>query len=159
MAYKQSICCAKRSQRTKRKNAKKSGFEKQNGFQIVTRPKVRFNIVRTVCTTLLRFALSRFNSLIISFATQKVRHEQKYIQGVILRERQQGERRNCSHHGTSDNQRDCIAVQLQAEHSLNALGREREQGERQGQGGTGHQPYIGQHQGTNHQALPADIRP
>ena len=97
--------------------------------------------------------------MIISFATKKVRHEQKYIQGAVLRERQQGERRNCSHHRTSDNQRDCIAVQLQAEHSLNALGREREQGERQGLEGTGHQPYIGQHQGANHQALPADIRP
>ena len=40
----------------KRENAKKSGFRKQNGFQIVTRPKVRFNIVRTVCIALLRFA-------------------------------------------------------------------------------------------------------
>ncbi len=34
----------------------KSGILKQEGFQIVTRPKVRFNIVRTVCIALLRFA-------------------------------------------------------------------------------------------------------
>lgn len=69
---------------------------------------------------------------------KKVRHEQKHIQGAVLRERQQGERRNRSHHGTGDNQRDCITVQLQAEHSKDTLGREREQGERQGTGSKGH---------------------
>ncbi|RGX46676.1 hypothetical protein DWV24_04875 [Bacteroides thetaiotaomicron] len=40
----------------KRENAKKSGFRKQNGFQIVTSPNVRFNIVCAVCAALLRFA-------------------------------------------------------------------------------------------------------
>ena len=46
--------------------------------------------------------------------------------------------RNRPHHGTGDNQRDCITVQLQAEHSKDTLGREREQGERQGTGSEGH---------------------
>lgn len=40
----------------KRENAKKSGFRKQNGFQIVTRGNVRFNSYRDVCAALLRFA-------------------------------------------------------------------------------------------------------
>jgi len=40
----------------KGKTTMKSGILKQEGFQIVTRPKVRFNIVRTVCIALLRFA-------------------------------------------------------------------------------------------------------
>ena len=41
----------------------------------------------------------------------------------------------------------------------NALGREREQGERQECGSTWYQPCPWQHQGSNHQALPAYIRP
>ena len=73
---------------------------------------------------------------------------------LFLRERQQGERRNCPYHGTHYNQWDCIAVQLQAEHPENALGRKRQE-----QGGTGNQPHIGQYQGANHQALPVYIRP
>ncbi|WP_270439356.1 hypothetical protein [Bacteroides bouchesdurhonensis] len=42
----------------------------------------------------------------------KNEYGKKHIQGSILRERQQGEKRYCPHHGTSDNQRDCGAVQL-----------------------------------------------
>lgn len=60
---------------------------------------------------------------------KKIKHEQKHIQGAVLRERQQGKRRNCPHHGASDNQRDCIAVQLQAEHPESPLGHKGQQGE------------------------------
>lgn len=41
---------------------------------------------QTVCAALF-FCILRFNSLIISFATPKVRYEQNYIQDVALRER------------------------------------------------------------------------
>ena len=59
--------------------------------------------------------VSRSNSLIFNFAN-KNEYDKKYIQSAVLRERQQGERRYCPHHGTSDNQRYCGAVQLQADH-------------------------------------------
>ena len=61
----------------------------------------------------------------------------------ILRERQQGEKRYCPHYGASDNQRDCGAVQLQAECPENALGHQGQPSQRQEQGGTGHQSGIG----------------
>jgi integrase len=57
-----------------------------------------------------------------NFANKKNEYGKKYIQSAVLRERQQGEKRCCPHHGTSDNQRDCGAVQLQAECPENALG-------------------------------------
>ena len=41
---------------------------------------------------------------------------------AVLYERQQGEERNCLHHGTGYNQRDGSAVQLQTEHHKGALG-------------------------------------
>lgn len=53
--------------------------------------------------------------MIFNFAN-KNEYDKKYIQSAVLRERQQGERRYCPHHGTSDNQRYCGAVQLQADH-------------------------------------------
>ena len=56
--------------------------------------------------------LTRSNSLILNFAIKKDEYGKKYIQSAVLRERQQGEERYCPHHGTSDNQRDCGAVQL-----------------------------------------------
>ena len=89
----------------------------------------------------------------------KNEYGKKHIQGAVLRERQQGEKRYCPHYGTGYNQRNCGAVQLQAEHPEIALGRERQQGERQEPRGTGHQSCVGQHQGANHQTLPAHIRP
>ena len=89
----------------------------------------------------------------------KNEYGKKYIQSAVLRERQQGEKRYCPNHGTGDNQRDGGAVQLQTEHPQDALGCEREQGERQERRGTGHQPRTRQHQGANHQALPAPVRP
>ena len=84
--------------------------------------------------------LTRSNSLILNFAIKKNEYGKKHIQSAVLRERQQGEERYCPHHGTGDNQRDCGAVQLQTEHPEDALGREREQGERQESRGTRHQP-------------------
>ena len=66
--------------------------------------------------------------MITNFATKKNEYEQKHIQSAVLRERQQGKEWYCPHHGTSDNQRNGSAVQLQAEHPENALGRERQQG-------------------------------
>ena len=69
--------------------------------------------------------LTRSNSLIYNFANKKNEYGKKYIQSAVLCERQQGERRYCPHHGTGHNQRDCGAVQLQTEHSENALGCER----------------------------------
>ena len=62
-----------------------------------------------------------------------------YWEKSNLCERQQGEERYCPYHGAGDNQRNCGAVQLQTEHPEDALGREREQGERQEPRGTGHQ--------------------
>ena len=78
---------------------------------------------------------------------------------MYKRQRQQGEKRYCPHHGTSDNQRYCGAVQLQADHPENPLGCERQPSQRQEQGGKGHQPRFGQHQGADHQALPETFRP
>jgi len=89
----------------------------------------------------------------------KNEYGKKYIQSAVLRERQQGERRYCPHHGTSDNQRYCGAVQLQADHPENPLGCERQPSQRQECRSTEHQSGFGQHQGTNHQALSAHIRP
>ena len=83
--------------------------------------------------------LTRSKSLILNFAIKKNEYGKKHIQSAVLCERQQGEERYCPHHGTGDNQRDCGAVQLQAEHPEDTLGREREQGERQEPRGTGHQ--------------------
>ena len=60
---------------------------------------------------------------------------------------------------TSDNQRYCGAVQLQADHPENPLGCERQPSQRQERRSTEHQSGIGQHQGANHQALSAHIRP
>ena len=68
--------------------------------------------------------LTRSKSLILNFAIKKNEYGKKHIQSAVLCERQQGEERYCPHHGTGDNQRDCGAVQLQAEHPT--LGRERE---------------------------------
>ena len=50
------------------------------------------------------------NSLSSNFANKKNEYGKKYIQSAVLRERQQGEKRHCPHHGTGDNQRDCGAV-------------------------------------------------
>ena len=66
--------------------------------------------------------LSRSNSLSNNFANKKNEYGKKYIQSAVLRERQQGEKRHCPHHGTSDNQRDCGAVQLQTKCSLTMAG-------------------------------------
>ena len=71
--------------------------------------------------------------------SKKDEYGKKHIQSAVLRERQQGEERYCPYHGAGDNQRNCGAVQLQTEHPEDALGREREQGERQEPRGTGHQ--------------------
>ncbi len=78
--------------------------------------------------------------MIDNFANKKNEYDKKYIQGAVLCERQQREKRHCPHHGTGYNQRDCGTVQLQAEHSQDTLGRERQQGERQESRGKGHQP-------------------
>ena len=103
--------------------------------------------------------VSRYNSLISNFANKKNEYGKKYVQSAVLREWQQGEKRYCPHHGTSDNQRDCGAVQMQVKRPKNALGHQGQPSQRQEQGGTGHQFSFGQHQGANHQALPAHIRP
>ena len=103
----------------KRENAKKSGFKKKNGLQIITRERVRFNIWEMLLHRLSPICISRSNSLIFNFANKKNEYGKKYIQSAVLRERQQGERRYCPHHGTSDNQRYCGAVQLQADHPEN----------------------------------------
>jgi len=52
----------------------------------------------------------------------KSKDYEEYIQDRILRERKQREERNCSHHGASDYQRNYRTVQLQADHSKDALG-------------------------------------
>ena len=83
----------------------------------------------------------------------------KHIQGAVLCERQQGERRHRPHHGTGYNQRHGGSVQLQAHHPKGVMGCERQQGERQEQGSHRHQPLARQHQGANHQALSASFRP
>ena len=46
----------------------------------------------------------------------KSKDYEKYIQDRVLRERKQGEERNCPYHGTCDHQRDYRTVQLQADH-------------------------------------------
>ena len=63
--------------------------------------------------------VSRSNSLIFNFANKKNEYGKKYIQSAVLRERQQGERRYCPHHGTSDNQRYCGAGIPTLEANLN----------------------------------------
>ena len=64
-----------------------------------------------------------------------------------------------SHHGTSDNQRDYRTVQLQTEHSENALGRKRQLRQRQEQEGARGKLRVGKHQGADNEALPTDFRP
>ena len=61
----------------------------------------------------------------------KNEYGKKHIQGSVLRERQQGEKRYCPHHGTSDNQRFGGTVQLQADHPESPLGCERQPSQRQ----------------------------
>ena len=75
--------------------------------------------------------VSRSNSLIFNFAKKKNEYDKKYIQSAVLRERQQGERRCCPHHGTSVNQRYCGAVQLKADHSETPLGCKKQPSQRQ----------------------------
>ncbi len=87
--------------------------------------------------------VSRSNSLIFNFANKKNEYGKKYIQSAVLRERQQGERRYCPQHGTSDNQRYCGAVQLQADHPENPLGCERQPSQRQECRSTERQSGIG----------------
>ena len=110
---------------------KESGFKKKNGLQIITRKRVRFNIREMLLHRLSPICVSMSNSLIFNFANKKNEYGKKYIQSAVLRERQQGERRYCPHHGTSDNQRYCGAVQLQADHPENPLGCERQPSQRQ----------------------------
>ena len=52
----------------------------------------------------------------------KSKDYEKYIQDRVLRERKQGEERNCPYHGTCDHQRDYRTVQLQADHPESTLG-------------------------------------
>ena len=89
----------------------------------------------------------------------KSKDYEEYIQDRLLCERQQGKERNCPHHGTGYNQRDGGAVQLQAEHRKGALGCQGQPCQRQERGSEGDEPCARQHQGANHQALPAHIRP
>ena len=49
------------------------------------------------------FCITMYNSLITNFVTKKRLDCAKYIQGAVLRERKQREKRYCSHYGTSDN--------------------------------------------------------
>lgn len=56
------------------------------------------------------------------------------IQNPVLREQKQGEKRYCSHHGTSDNQRNTSTVQLQVFHCSGAMGYQGEQSEGEKQG-------------------------
>jgi len=58
--------------------------------------------------------------LIYSFATKKNEYDKKHISRAVLCERQQGEERNCPHHGTGYNQRNSGAVQLKG--ALDAKG-------------------------------------
>ena len=97
--------------------------------------------------------------MIYSFATQKDEYGKKYISRAVLCERQQGEKRNCSHHGAGYNQRNGGAVQLQAEHPKDIMGRKGQPRQRQKRGGKGNEPCARQHQGANHQTLPAHFRP
>ena len=97
--------------RKNRGNVKESGFMKKNGLQIITRRMVIFNTPCCIWQLVAQVGISRSNSLSNNFAN-KNEYGKKHIQGSVLRERQQGEKRYCPHHGTSDNQRDCGAVQL-----------------------------------------------
>ena len=126
----------------KTENARKSGFKK-NGLQIITRERVRFNIWEMLLHRLSPICVSRSNSLIFNFANKKNEYGKKYIQSAVLRGRQQGERRYCPYHGTSDNQRYCGIVQLQADHSEAPLGCERQPDERQECRSTEHQFGFG----------------
>ena len=92
--------------------------------------------------------------MIYSFATKKNEYDKEYISRAVLCERQQGEERNCPHHGTGYNQRDGGAVQLQTEHLKGALGRKGQPCQGQERGGKGNEPRARQHQGANYQALP-----
>ena len=56
--------------------------------------------------------------MIYSFALKKDEYDKEHISPAVLCERQQGEERNCPHHGTGYNQRDGGAVQLQAAKEL-----------------------------------------
>ena len=90
---------------------------------------------------------------------KKDEYGKKYISRAVLCERQQGEERNCPHHGTGYNQRNGGTVQLQTEHLKDALGCQGQPCQREERGGKGNEPCARQYQGANHQALPAHIRP
>ena len=101
------------------------------GFQIITRRNVIFNTWHWHFLRVAVFGLQGLTRWYLILQSKKDEYGKKHIQSAVLRERQQGEERYCPYHGAGDNQRNCGAVQLQTEHPEDALGREREQGERQ----------------------------
>ena len=78
--------------------------------------------------------------MIYSFATKKDEYDKELISRAVLCERQQGEERNCPHHGTDYNQRNGGTVQLQAEYRKGALGRKGQPCQRQEHGSKGNEP-------------------
>jgi hypothetical protein len=116
-----------------REKAKKCGLQKENGFLIVTPETCIFNSPTLILRRSAEVCLQPFSACETNFATKNNWYESN-IQNSVLREQKQGEKRYCSHHGASDNQRNTSAVQLQVFHCYGAMGHQGEQSEGEKQG-------------------------
>lgn len=81
-----------------------------------------FNTNGLYFCVLRRFTFCPYNSHKLILHQTKSKDYEKYIQDRVLRERKQGEERNCPYHGTCDNQRNYRTVQLQAERDQGNMG-------------------------------------
>ena len=71
-----------------------------------------FNANGLYFCVLRRFTFCPYNSHKLILHQTKSKDYEEYIQDRVLRERKQGEKRSCPHHGTCDHQRDNRTVQL-----------------------------------------------